>query len=86
MLPGPRPHARAAAPRYAPLQNADPRLHRAIWNAYRYAMQYGHTQRDAFGAAVDVLVADAEGLPDDEARRLVARMLTQEPPREAGTS
>jgi hypothetical protein len=86
MLPGPRPRARAAPPRYTPLENADPQLHRAIWNTYRHAMQYGHTQRDAFGAALDVLVADAGWLPDHEARRLVARMLTQEPPREAGAS
>jgi hypothetical protein len=42
-------------------------------------MQEWHTQKDAFDEALKLVLKHARGASDEEARRLVARMLTQEP-------
>lgn len=56
-----------------------PELHRALREIYREAMQEWRTQDEAFNEALRVLVVHFTGTRE-EARRLLARMLTQEPP------
>jgi hypothetical protein len=45
-------------------------------------MQDGHSQRDAFEAALTLVKANHAWLDDAAARRLLAKMLTEEPPAE----
>jgi hypothetical protein len=58
-----------------------PELHRAVRDTYRDAMHGRHTQREAFDAALHLLLAHTDGATGDDARRLLARLLTQEPQR-----
>jgi len=59
-----------------------PTLHRAVRQAYSAAIHDWHTQRQAFDAAVELVRRHAQATSDEEARRLVAHMLSEEPQRE----
>jgi hypothetical protein len=58
-----------------------PDLHRAVRESYRRAMQQRHTEHDAFDAAMRLVIEQEPQVDRIEARRLVARMLAQEPMR-----
>jgi hypothetical protein len=63
----------------AELNGFGPRLHRAIREVYRLAMQDWHTQEEAFTDAITLFRRYVPSTKEEEARRLVARMLTEEP-------
>jgi len=65
------------------LGRGGPALHRAVRQAYREAIHDWHTQREAFNTAVELVRRHAQSASDEEARRLVAHMLTEEPQRES---
>jgi hypothetical protein len=60
-----------------------PELHREVRESYRNAMRERRTQESAFDLAIALLRDREPGLDQLEARRVVARMLAQEPPRAA---
>jgi hypothetical protein len=63
------------------LGEIDPALHRTVWKVYRCAMRDRHNQHDAFDEALRLVSERSQdGLIDPTSRRLVARMLTHEPP------
>jgi hypothetical protein len=71
---------RSAHSRPITIEGLSPALHRAVRDVYRNAMQGWHTQKDAFDEALKLILPHVRKVSDQEARRLVAQMLTQEPP------
>ena len=67
---------------WSKLGRGGPTLHRAVRQVFSEAIHDWHTQRHAFDAALALLRRHADGTSDEEARRLVAQMLSEEPQRE----